>query len=245
MTVSTNDSQDGHVEHHHSEENGDDYEDGDSADDKDDARTQEGADDEVKWEPAAEIAINPGVAAGQIAAHWAKRDFEEFKGYSSEVRELAGREAKRWPTAQPFKKEPDWTRVGYVRSLLVQICGTLNDHSCTSCTRSHGRFIACIRIEAEGKGACASCTWSTKNKKCQWHIRHRAGWYFGRVPDTSTDNGSRELMQIDHLLASIRHDASSDVAAEIRGAQERLNLAQETLRLCKHEAQSLLRKYGG
>lgn len=242
--ASNYDKHDGQVEHHRNEEEGGDHEDEDGAEDKDGARTQEGAGNGLKWEPADEIAIETGMTVGEVASRWAKKDFKDFAEYSSEARELAGREAKRWPRAKPFKKEPDWTRAGYVRSVLVQICGTRNNHSCTSCTGGHGRFIDCVRIEAEGKGACASCTWSTKNKKCEWHIYHRAGWYFGQVPDTQTDDGARELMQIDHLLDSIRHTASADAAVEIRGAQERLNLARETLRLCKHETQNLLRKYG-
>lgn len=125
----------------------------------------------IVWHPPHPETIQQGTTAGEVAIAFTRncgKPITTFDGYAKDIQILARNLAIRWPKARPFKTVPKWDRNGYVRSLLIQIYGEERVIKCRSCNENMGRWELCVTDKRESNGACASCSYSTKNAKCQY-----------------------------------------------------------------------------
>lgn len=206
------------------------------------------------WEPPVEISIAPDTKAGDVVLYYTQGIVPNFNNATKDCKDMAKKPALRWPLATPFYKVPIFNRRGYLKALLVQICGPKMEVPCDACRDGKGRFEECVRTEKDSLGACASCAWSTDNRRCNYHKHHRSGWYH-KLPAPSSDVASSSGATVDlgadtsHLeqrlldIARQRHGKNSD-KNEAKDLIDRLRTATQMQTYTITDAHKFLKQYG-
>lgn len=130
----------------------------------------------VTWTPPAEPFSITGMSAEDVIGLWCPG--VAIKTLKEETRALLGREAIRWPILRMKYRGgvPNLTKDINVQALCVQIIGFVSERQCGHCSRGHGNFDRCIRLEGwTAMGACANCCFNNDPTRCNFHSKPKTG----------------------------------------------------------------------
>ncbi|SPQ24017.1 12b6b58a-daa7-4811-9004-ef168a3359ca [Thermothielavioides terrestris] len=77
-----------------------------------------------------------------------------------------------------------WDRQGYCEAALMQATGQEAENPCERCAEGKGRFVGCVVSPIAGKGACANCKFTSREKTC-------CSLYAGNNDDNSAEPATR------------------------------------------------------
>ena len=182
--------------------------------------------------PPPPMEITAETKARDVAAHWSRDRIPTLKTISGETEEMGEKEAKRWPETRPFNGTPIFSRPGYVRALLIQTYADVTSKPCDHCRSNMGRFTECVRDPRMGGGGCASCLWSSRHKKCNYHKEHPNTWHDG-IPAVVEAPVKDEVREMEQSLSDMLHACKDDDDREaIHMKLAQLRSSRELLESC-------------
>ena len=192
--------------------------------------------------PPPPMEITAETKARSVAAHWSGDRIPALKTISKDTEEMGEKKAKRWPETRPFNGTPIFSRSGYVRALLIQTYADVTSKPCDHCRSNMGRFTQCVRDPLMGGGGCASCLWSSRHKKCNYHKDHPNTWHAG-IPDVVEAAVKGEVPDMEETLSDMLHASKdNDDKEEMNLKLSQLRNSRELLESCYNSCKEFLRR---